>query len=183
MTSVEILQYIADCLNVAVTAVDLTGSLIVATTKSMSAWTPFENATLRFCDYFLIILSSLACKMWTSKSQNSIGVSSFEMNLKKFSTCCRMCTLSIQLQNGSFHVVERTRTLAKCKKWKNARAKRANLLFLIVKYAKLWRTCYHNLSTLYFFIERRGLTFLNSLTAPLRVARWRKIVYFSLGVF
>ena len=34
-------------------------------------------------------------------------------------------TSSTQLQNRSFHVVERTRTSSKCQKMKNARAKRA----------------------------------------------------------
>ena len=38
----------------------------------------------------------------------------------------------------SFHVVERTRTSSKCQKMKNARAKRAKILFFIVKYANLW---------------------------------------------
>ena len=42
------------------------------------------------------------------------------------------------VQNMSFHVVERTRTSAKCRKTKNARAK---LLFFIVKYANLRRSC------------------------------------------
>ena len=50
-------------------------------------------------------------------------------------------TSSTQLQNRSFHVVERTRTSAKCPKMKYARAKRAKLLFFIVKYANLWRFC------------------------------------------
>ena len=52
-----------------------------------------------------------------------------------------MLTSSTQLQNGSFHVVERTRTSTKCQKIKNARAKRAKILFFIVKYANLWGFC------------------------------------------
>ena len=40
-----------------------------------------------------------------------------------------MLTSSTQLQSRSFHVVERTRTSAKWRKVKNARAKRAKLLF------------------------------------------------------
>ena len=48
-----------------------------------------------------------------------------------------MLTSSTQRQNRSFHVVERTRTSTKCLKMENARAKRANLLFFIVKYANL----------------------------------------------
>ena len=46
-----------------------------------------------------------------------------------------------QLQNRSFHVVERTRRSAKCQKMKTARAKRAKILFSIVKYANLWGFC------------------------------------------
>ena len=52
--------------------------------------------------------------------------------------CHHMLTPSTQLQNGSFQVVERTRTSSKCQKMKNARAKRAKILFFIVKYANLW---------------------------------------------
>ena len=43
-----------------------------------------------------------------------------------------------RLQHRSFHVVERTRTSSKCQKMKYARAKRAKILFFIVKYANLW---------------------------------------------
>ena len=48
---------------------------------------------------------------------------------------------SIQLQNRSYHVIERTRTSSKCQKRKNARAKRAKILFFIVNYANLWGLC------------------------------------------
>ena len=44
-------------------------------------------------------------------------------------------------KNRSFHVVERTRTSTKCQKMKNARAKRAKILFSIVKYANLRSFC------------------------------------------
>ena len=56
----------------------------------------------------------------------------------KLNICHHMLTSSTQLQNKSFHVVERTRTSSKCQKKKNARAKRAKILFFIVKYANLW---------------------------------------------
>ena len=56
----------------------------------------------------------------------------------KLNICHHMLTSSTQLQNKSFHVVERTRTSLKCQKMKNARAKRAKILFFIVKYANLW---------------------------------------------
>ena len=49
-----------------------------------------------------------------------------------------MLTSFTQLQTRSFHVVERTRTSSKCQKMKNARVKRAKILFFIVKYANLW---------------------------------------------
>ena len=52
-----------------------------------------------------------------------------------------MLTSSTQLQNRSFHVVEKTRTSSKCQKMKNARGKRAKILFFIVKYANLWGFC------------------------------------------
>ena len=54
----------------------------------------------------------------------------------KLNICHHMLTSSTQLQNRSFHVVERTRTSSKCQKLKNARAKRAKILFFIVKYDK-----------------------------------------------
>ena len=56
----------------------------------------------------------------------------------KLNICHRMLASSTQLQNRSFHVVERTRTSTKCQKMKNARAKRAKILFFIVKYAICW---------------------------------------------
>ena len=52
-----------------------------------------------------------------------------------------MLTSSMQLQNRSFHVVGSTRTSSKCQKLKNARAKRAKVLFFVVKYANLWGFC------------------------------------------
>ena len=59
----------------------------------------------------------------------------------KIEHCHHMLTSSTQLQNSSFHVVERTRTSTKCQNMKNARAKRAKMLFFIVKYANLWGFC------------------------------------------
>ena len=59
----------------------------------------------------------------------------------KLNICHHRLTSSTQLQNRSFHVVERTRTSSKCQKMKNTRAKRAIILFFILKYAKLWGFC------------------------------------------
>ena len=56
----------------------------------------------------------------------------------KLNICPYMLTLSTQLQNRSFHHVERTRTSSKCQKMKNAHAKRAKILFFTVKCANLW---------------------------------------------
>ena len=55
----------------------------------------------------------------------------------KLKICLHMPTVPTQLQNNSFHVEERMRTSAKCEKMKNVLAKRAKLLFFIVKYANL----------------------------------------------
>jgi len=93
-----------------------------------------------------------------------------------------MLTSSTQLQNKSFHVVERTRTSTKCQKMKNTRAKRAKILFFIVKYANLWgfscrrrRGC---LSSLIASIERAigfpAFTFTNTPIKwnPLKLFSW-----------
>ena len=70
---------------------------------------------------------------------------SWNMRLGKKKTKLNICdhalTSSTQLQNWSIHVVERTKTSTKCQKMKNARAKRAKILFFIVKYANLWGFC------------------------------------------
>ena len=51
------------------------------------------------------------------------------MDKTKLNICHYMLTSSTQLQKRSFHVIERTRTSSKCQKMKNARAKRAKILF------------------------------------------------------
>ena len=56
----------------------------------------------------------------------------------KLNICHHMLASSTQLQNKSSHAVERTRTSTKYQKMKNARAKRAKILFFVVKYANLW---------------------------------------------
>ena len=81
----------------------------------------------------------------------------------KLNICHHMLTSSTQLQNRSFHVVERTRSSWKCQKIKDARAKRAKTLFFIVKYANLWGFCCR---------RRRGC--LSSLTSPRQQRRKTK---------
>ena len=52
-----------------------------------------------------------------------------------------MLTWSTELQNMSFHVVERTKTSSKCTKMKNECAKHTKILFLVVKCANVWVFC------------------------------------------
>ena len=93
-----------------------------------------------FLQYVAVIQSHCACKCvvtilelnWNQR----LGLQKTKLNI-----CHHMLTSSTQLQNRSFHVVERTRTSSKCQKKKNARAKRAKILFFIVKYANLWGFC------------------------------------------
>ena len=86
----------------------------------------------------------------------------------RLNICHHMLTSSTQLQNRSFHVVERTRTCSKCHKMKNERAKRAKILFFFIKYANLSGFCCR---------RRRGcLSFLLSsgYLAPLqRPFKWK----------
>ena len=72
------------------------------------------------------VQSHYACKMCSSQHFR---------DKTKSNICHHMLTSSTQL-----HVVERTRTSAKCPKMKNARAKRAKRLFYVIKYANLWRS-------------------------------------------
>ena len=90
----------------------------------------------------------------------------------KLDICHHMLTSSTQLQNRSFHVVERTRTSAKCQKMKDARAKRAKILFFIVKYANLWGFCCR---------RRRGC--LSSLFEVLTTTRARSRKPFILYLY
>ena len=90
----------------------------------------------------------------------------------KLSICHHMLTSSTQLQNRSFHVVERTRTSAKCQKMKDARAKRAKILFFIVKCKNLWRCCCR---------RRRGC--LSSLFEVLTTTRARSRKPFILYLY
>ena len=71
----------------------------------------------------------------------------------KLNICHHMLTLSTQLQNRSFHIVEKSRTSSKCQKMRNKWAERAKILFFTVKYANLWGFC----------CRRRG--FLSSLVS------------------
>ena len=104
------------------------------------------------CNWFSIIQIYYTCKCVKTFLELNWNQRLRDKQIK-LNICHHMLTLSLQLQNRSFHVVERTRTSAKCLKMKNARAKRAKLLFFIFKYANLWRSWCRC---------RRG--YLNSLT-------------------
>ena len=100
------------------------------------------NFYSRFCNHFSVIQSHYAWKCvltilelnWNQR----LGHKKTKLNI-----CHHMLTSSTQLQNRSFHVVERTRTSSKCQKMKYARAKRPKILFFTVKYANLWDSCCH----------------------------------------
>ena len=92
----------------------------------------------------------------------------------KLNICHHMFTSFIQLQIRSFHVVERTRTFSKCQKMKNARAKRAKILFSIVKYANLWGFCCRRrrgcLSSLFTPRARVGYEMIEARSAELAIS-------------
>ena len=97
----------------------------------------------------------------------------------KLNICHHMLTSSTQLQTRSFHVVERTRTSSKCQKKKYARAKRAKILFSIVKYANLWGFCCRRrrvcLSSLLLSGDRKPVT---DIGATSRNCVWKKYNFF-----
>ena len=77
---------------------------------------------------------------------------------------------STQLQNRSFHVVERTRMSSKWQKIKNARAKRAKILFSIVKYANLWGfCCRRRRGCLSSRLQKKKVTFSDDVLASVAV--------------
>ena len=88
----------------------------------------------------------------------------------KLNICHHMLTSSTQLQNWSFHVVERTRTSSKCQKMKYASGKRAKILFSIVKYANLWGFCCRpRRGCLSLRLQKREVTFSDDVLASVAV--------------
>ena len=98
--------------------------------------TSSENVTSRFCKNFAVTQSHYASKMYSNYSGIKLEPALLRYKTK-INTCHHMLTTSRQLQNRSFHIIQRTRTSATCEEMKNARAKRAKLLFFVVKYANL----------------------------------------------
>ena len=85
-----------------------------------------------FCNHFSIIQSYYA------NLAKCVPITILELNWKyslrdkkaKLNICHHMLTyLSTQLQNRSFHLMERTRMSAKCQKMKNAGSKHAKVFF------------------------------------------------------
>ena len=72
-------------------------------------------------------------------SWNWIGTSASEVRMHDI--CHHVLKWSTQLQNRSFHIIEKTRTSVKCPKIKNAHAKCAKLLFFLIKFPNLWLSC------------------------------------------
>ena len=105
----------------------------------------------------------------------------------KLNICYHKLTSSTQLQNKSFHVVERTRTSSKCQKMKNARAKRAKILFFIVKYANLLGFCCRRrrgcLSSLVTMTERRKQLSSVKVTKLHRLLFLYLVFVFNLAAF
>ena len=131
-----------------------------------------ENVTSRFCNHSSVIHCHYACKMCCNYAGTKL-----EPALQKSNICHHILTSSTQLQNRSFHVVERTRTSAKCLKIKNARAKRAKLLFVIVKYANLWRSCCRPLRG---FLSCPYLYLLENIITP--SSNWGQVSHSDLQI-
>ena len=108
-------------------------------TTSMATGTSSKNVTSRFYNHFqlfkVIMLAKCVLTILELSWNQHFGEKKTKLNFFH-----RMLTSSTQLQNWSFHVVERTRASAKCPKIKNVRARRAKLLFFIVKYKNLSRS-------------------------------------------
>ena len=96
---------------------------------------------LRFDDTKRIMSPEMSPKSFGSFEKRDPGIklacAVWRFRKRKLKLSCQMLASSTRLQNRSFHVVERTRTIVKCTKMKNPRAKRAKFLFIIEKYANL----------------------------------------------
>ena len=99
--------------------------------RHLKTWLRFSAVIFQF--FKVIILDKCVLIILELNWNQRLGHKKTKLNI-----CHHMLTLSTQLQNRSFHVVERTRTSSKCQKMKCARAKRAKILFFIAKYANLW---------------------------------------------
>ena len=90
----------------------------------------------------MIIPNRLATKEWMNYPWMKLvrtGRRSEENNNENLSS--KLSSSTKLKKNSSFYVIESTRTAAECRQGLNARAKRAKLLFFIVKYAVLRRSC------------------------------------------
>ena len=115
---------------------DVLVAVVVLVAKAPSS----ENLTSLFCNLFQLfkVIMLEKCHLTVLELNWNMGLGHKKT---KLNICHHMLRSSTQLQNRSFSVVERTRTSSKCQKMENARAKRAKILFFIVKYANLWGFC------------------------------------------
>ena len=95
--------------------------------------------------------------------------------------CYHMFTSSTQLQNRSFHIVKRTKRSVKCPNMKNARAKRAELLFFIVKYANLCCSCCHPPRTRWIARENVIYQALSAVILVGHVIRGKNILEYNIS--
>ena len=95
-----------------------------------AARTTSQNVTSCFCNPFSLIQSHYACKMYSNYPRN--WNRRFRDKKTKLNICHQMLTSSTQLQNRSFHNMERI-TSMKHPKVKNALTKRAKLLSFTFK--------------------------------------------------
>ena len=84
----------------------------------------------------IIVIQNLGCWLWNPESMDvESGIHRHGIrNPQRGIQNPRISWITLHGANKTFHVLERTRTDVKCTKMKNARAKRAKLLFFVVEY-------------------------------------------------
>jgi len=107
-----------------------------------------RNIISRFCDYFSTAPCHCACKMGSTYRGIKFESAVWRLEEKKLKICQHLLTSCTLMKNRSCEVVEKGENGWKCTKMKNARVKRAKLLFVIVKYANSWRSRRDRLTSL-----------------------------------
>ena len=152
----------------------------------MSTEASSENLTSRFCNHFSIIQSHHACKMCSNypgiKLEPALGT--LEDKIEPLSSYAHVVHTTAKL------VISRRRknenVFKMSKKWK-ARAKRAKILFFIVKYANLWGFCCRRrrgcLSSLVTMTEQRKQLSSVKVTKLHRLLFLYLVFVFNLAAF
>ena len=88
---------------------------VYVNTTSTAARTSSENVISRFYNQLFKVITLEKCvqTIWELNWNQRFTDKKTKLNI-----CHHMLTSSAQLENRSFHVAERTRTSAKCQKWK-----------------------------------------------------------------